>query len=318
VAAQVQPVNGKFGFLSVGYSIPNEDSAAFFGYAKIQTSPKINTTTQVLVDGAIGSTSACDWETYSGNSNCGDGTTTSNLYDFLIASTGAITKSGLVENQIVVMWTDQVDPHPEPGPTLPASNADAFTLEARWAGSLRAAEQRYSNLILAIATSRVYGGYMDPVNGHDPEPYSYEAGFALKWMIQAQRTQCPNSTAPYCTGPIDPVAGDMNFDGNNTTCTSFRTSLPIRCMPLLWSPVYLWAPGPTPTLDGTVWCDGSDTPAGTGFGCDGTLDDMQPDDTHLVQAQSNQTFGTQRVALKMWNYFKNTSNTFTAPWFLAH
>lgn len=36
----------------------------------------------------------------------------------------------------------------------------------------------------------------------NPEPYAYEAGFAVKWLINAQITQRE-------TGAIDPLGGDL-------------------------------------------------------------------------------------------------------------
>ncbi len=48
----------------------------------------------------------------------------------------------------------------------------------------------------------MYGGYAT-VN-LNPEPYAYESGFSVKWLIQAQVNEIR-------TGEIDPIAGDLDY-----------------------------------------------------------------------------------------------------------
>jgi hypothetical protein len=80
------------------------------------------------------------------------------------------------------------------------------------------AKTKFPNLRIAYLSSRIYGGYSTaPLN---PEPYAYESGFVVRWLIQRQ------------------IKGDkaLNYDA-----TRGEVNAPV----LLWGP-YLWADGTTP------------------------------------------------------------------------
>jgi hypothetical protein len=83
----------------------------------------------------------------------------------------------------------------------------------------------FPNLRLAFFSSRIYGGYStNPLRG---EPLSYETGFAVKWLIEAQQSGDPGLN-------WDPGVG------------------PVMAPLVLWGP-YLWANGTLPRSDGLVW-----------------------------------------------------------------
>jgi len=44
----------------------------------------------------------------------------------------------------------------------------------------------FSNVTLAYVSSRIYAGYSNGIKTIDPEPYAYEAGFAVKNAINDQ------------------------------------------------------------------------------------------------------------------------------------
>jgi len=110
------------------------------------------------------------------------------------------------------------------GPTLPFPQ-DAQQLQ----GYLRAIAQnlhdKFPNLTVAYFSSRIYAGYASTTL--NPEPYAYQSGFAVKWLIEEQI----NGSAA------------LNYD---------RRIGPIESPWLAWGP-YLWADGLVPRSDGLTW-----------------------------------------------------------------
>ncbi|HEV8124343.1 MAG TPA: hypothetical protein VGP80_08880 [Gemmatimonadales bacterium] len=128
-----------------------------------------------------------------------------------------------------------------PTVSLPAVNADAYVLARRTGSALRALRVRYRNLRMVFLISRAYGGYA--VINLNPEPFAYEGGLAVKWVIAAQILQEK-------TGKIDPIVGDL-----------------AQAPWVAWGS-YLWADGMHPRLDGLTW-------APSDFESDGTHPSQQ-------------------------------------------
>jgi hypothetical protein len=122
--------------------------------------------------------------------------------------------------QVQVAWLKEA----VAGPTLgfPAHAQELQGLLVQIAQNLRA---KYPNLRLAFVSSRIYAGYA--TTALNPEPYAYESGFAVKWLIDQQ------------------VNGDaaLNFDPARGA---------VRAPFLAWGP-YLWADGLRPRGDGLTW-----------------------------------------------------------------
>ena len=224
---------GKYVLLSVGMSNTAQEfcggdmttgcaSETFMGQAA--SDPQVNKSALVIVNGAQGGRDATNW-------------TSASMPTFDEADK-RLASLGLTPKQVQVVWLKQADA----GPTksLPDANADAFALENRLGQIVRAIKVRYPNTQQVFVTSRTYAGYA--TSTLNPEPYAYESGFAVKWLIQAQIDQMERGTI------VDTRAGDLNYN----------SAAPW----IAWGP-YPWAAGMTPRSDGLTW-DRTD------FGSDGT------------------------------------------------
>jgi hypothetical protein len=210
-ASLVQPLdengnpnpNGKIVLISVGMSEAFDDwcdgtttctSYSFMGQAAASSS--VNHTTLSIVNGASSGTTASVWACASGN--CPLGTTDPNQYDRVRDT--VLTPAGLTEAQVQVVWIQLADPSPTWAPSLPSPSADAYLYEYELGADLRAIKARWPNVQQVFVSSRIYAGYATSIQ--NPEPYAYEYGFSVKWLINAQLNQRQ-------TGAIDPFAGDL-------------------------------------------------------------------------------------------------------------
>jgi hypothetical protein len=228
-------VNGKYVLLSIGMSNTTMEWCSgsagcspwsFIGQAAAD--PQVNHSTLAIVDGAKGGQDADAW-TAPGAANY------NRIRDTKLAP------RGLSEAQVQVVWVKLANATPTV--SLPAADADAYRLVTQQGSVVRALKIRYQNLQLVFFSSRIYAGYAR--TQLNPEPYAYEGGFGVKWVIAAQITQMAG-------GPVDPRAGDLNY--NRAAAW------------MAWGP-YLWADGLNPRSDGLIW----------------TQSDFNPDGTHPAQ-----------------------------------
>jgi hypothetical protein len=246
-AALVRPLDanghpspaGKIVMISVGMSNTTQEFCAtgnpapctswsFVGQASQDSS--VNHSTLILVNGARGGQSAGTWDSPSKTN-----------YD--LVRTQDLAPAGLTEAQVQVAWLKVANP--QPTTSLPAANSDAFTLVAQMGNIARAMKTHYPNLRIVYISSRIYAGYATtPLN---PEPYAYESGFAVKWIVQAQIDQ-------ERSGHIDPRAGDLDFNSGVAPW-------------IAWGP-YMWADGTNARSDGLIWARA----------------DLQSDGTHPSQS----------------------------------
>lgn len=152
---------------------------------------------------------------------------------------GTLAENGLSVEQVQVIWLKVVNGTAASRPSLPDPEADALLLLDRLGQIVRILDALYPNLQQVFVSSRTYGGYTTQVNS--PEPYAYESGFSMKWLIEAQIQQME-------TGQVDPCAGDLDYNGAAPW--------------LAWS-AYLWANGLEPRSDGLIWEPGNFQPDGT-------------------------------------------------------
>src|SRR3989440_1351208 len=207
-------------FCSGSSTTTNCSTWSFMGQAAADVG--VNHATLAIVNGARGGQDAQTWEA-----------ATDANYDSV--RDNRLIPLGLTERQVQVVWVKQADAGPRD--SLASAQADAFALESRLANIARALKTRYPNLKMIFLSSRIYAGYATTTL--NPEPYAYESGFAVKWVIQAQIDQMANggvvtgaragdqeynSSAPWLAGGPHPLAGGITTpqsDGLNLQASDF-------------------------------------------------------------------------------------------------
>jgi hypothetical protein len=128
-----------------------------------------------------------------------------------------LSEAGVTRAQVQAVWLKEADPGPDEG--WPGY---AQKLQGELARIMTLMHDRFPNLKLVYLANRVYGGWAK--TRLNPEPYAYETGFAVKWLIEQQ------------------LKGDpaLNFDPRRG---------PVASPWLSWGPD-LWANGTTPRQDG--------------------------------------------------------------------
>jgi hypothetical protein len=197
---------GRYALISIGMSNTTQEFSAFIpmGNADPAKDPRL-----VLVDGAQGGQTGAVWADPAAN--------TWSVLDQRLAA------AGLTPAQVGAAWVKLADATPMNG--WPAY---AQQLQAETAAVLRNLHDRYANLEVAYLSSRIYAGYAS--TALNPEPYAYEGGFSVKWLIEEQ------------------IAGDpaLNFEPKSGA---------VEAPWAAWGP-YLWADGLTPRADGLTWACG--------------------------------------------------------------
>lgn len=225
LAKSVQPLDrsgkpafdGRIVLLSIGMSNTTQEFSAFM---RLAAQDRSKNPSVVLVDGAQGGMTA----TLVSKPHEDQGRAYWQKVDQRLKDAGS---SG---EQVQAAWIKEADGAPNQG--FPKY---AQTLQ----GELRAIVQfmrlRYPNLKLIYLSSRTYGGYA--TTRLNPEPYAYESGFSVKWLIEEQ------------------LKGnrELNFDPAKGQ---------VKAPWLSWGP-YLWANGTQKRSDGLAY-ELSD------FGPDGT------------------------------------------------
>ena len=292
-AAVIQPLDtsgnpspsGKIVFVAIGRSTAVDEFTAFMNQAAANSG--VNHATLVIVNGALSGAMPCVWTVASGVPSCNP--SSGNQYDRVRDT--VLAPLGLTEKQVQAAWVEEYNGDPAADsfqslcdPTVAGcvnnvTHTEALRYEQQLGNILRSAKTRWPNLQQAFHSSRIYGGYA--ANSHSSEPYPYEYGFSVKWLIQAQILQIRSGGTT-----IDPTAGDLNYEAGMAPWTA-------------WGP-YTWANGDTPRSDGLVWCNGQ-----AGSPCNGEVD-FQTDGTHP------NTQGDTKVANLLVNFFLNSPYT---PWF---
>jgi hypothetical protein len=213
LAKQIQPLDGagkpspqgKIVLLSVGMS---NTSQASNGFEKAIAGDNDINASFLLVNGAVGGMTAQAIQDPNDN---GRGTKYWSEVD------QRLKKAGVTRDQVQAIWIKEADAGPTQG--FPKY---AKTLEAELTRIVQLFPERFPNCKLVYLSSRTYGGYATkPLN---PEPYAFESGFSVQWLIGEQIKGNP----------------ELNFDPKKG---------PVRAPWLSWGP-YLWANGTVKRGDG--------------------------------------------------------------------
>ncbi|MBI4472252.1 MAG: hypothetical protein HY646_06260 [Acidobacteria bacterium] len=215
LARAIQPLNaeglpdpgGKYVLVSVGMSNTTQEFSTFKPMADADPAknPKL-----VIVDGAQGGQSA---------DRISDMTTTT-AQQYWSTVDSRLRAAGVTPAQVQIAWIKQADPRP--AGVFPN---DALKLKNEWIGIAQILKNRFPNIRLAYNSNRIYAGYAS--SNLNPEPFAYQSGFAVKWLIEDQI----NGLAAL---QFDPARGE------------------VRAPWLAWGPD-LWADGLTPRSDGLTW-----------------------------------------------------------------
>ncbi len=232
-ARNIRPLNaqgtpaagGKVVLLSIGMSNTSQEfcgvdvtvnCVAGSFMAQAMADGAVTRSALVLVNGAQGGRDAIEW-------------TSASSAPYNVVREERLATMGVTEKQVQVAWL--LEATKRPTVSLPAANADAFALETNLGLIVRALSVRYPNLQQVYISNRIYGGYA--TTAENPEPYAYETGFAVKWLVQAQISQMRNGGHV-----VDARAGDLNYNSVAPW--------------IAWGPD-MWAAGTTPRLDGLTW-----------------------------------------------------------------
>jgi hypothetical protein len=131
-----------------------------------------------------------------------------------------LAQAGLTPQQVQVIWLKEANA----GPTLPFPS-DAQQLQGQLDAIANVIKDRYPNTRLCFLSSRIYAGYA--TTALNPEPWSYQSGFSVKWLIADQIAGKPSLNFNPGAGPVE--------------------------SPWLGWAAYLWADGLTPRSDGLIW-----------------------------------------------------------------
>jgi PKD repeat protein len=212
-AGNINTNTGKIGLLSLGMSnttlewgMPGADNFT----SQATNDPSLNPRV-VIADGGIPGQDAPDWTNLVSS-------------NWSMVVTSRLVFANLTTNQVQVVWLKQALQF---AGTYGAFPAHAQKLREAEEQILRNAKTLFPNLKIAYLSSRTRAYTNADPSAPNPEPYAFESGFAVRWVVE------------------DQIKGTNNLNYN-------PTNGPVVAPWLSWGP-YLWADGMTPRGDGLIW-----------------------------------------------------------------
>jgi hypothetical protein len=221
LAQKLQPLDaegkpsaeGRIVLLGIGFS---NTVQAFNGFMEVaKADPDVNPKL-VLVNGAVGGMSA---------SMVQDPDDQKSGTKYWSTVDERLKAAGVTRAQVQAVWIKETNPTQQQEGGFPKCIQD---LEQQITKIVQVLPKRFANVKLAYLSSRTYGGWALPrPDGRGPgnsEPFSYESGFAVKWLVGRQLQGDPGLN-------FDPAKG------------------PVKAPWLSWA-AYLWTNGAKPRGDG--------------------------------------------------------------------
>lgn len=194
---------GKIVMISIGMSNTSQEFSVFIPLANSDTSKNPDL---LLVNGAQGGQTA---------SRISDSTAA--FWDTVDAR---LSVAGVTPLQVQAVWLKEANANP-----TESFPVHAESIKTQLVRIAKIAKNRYPNLKIIYLSSRIYAGYAS--TALNPEPYAYESGFSVKWLIEEQI--------------------------NGAESLNYEASLGQVFSPwLAWGP-YLWADGIVPRDDSLIW-----------------------------------------------------------------
>ena len=208
---------GKYVFMAVGESTLQNEFNSLLPIANADPAKNLNL---VIVNGAQGGATPNNL------------TTTSSVYWNMVIN-NYLPQNGVTQNQVVAIFMEDTD-----GIATGTFPTDISNLQSEYETVMNTMLTLFPNLKMVYFSSRVYGGFSNGVGTPDnPEPYSYEVGYAVKWAIGDQLNGNANLNYNPSLGPV--VAPWMSWG------------------------TYYWSNGMLGRKDGLVWDCEDFSPDGT-------------------------------------------------------
>jgi len=195
--------NGRIVLLSIGMSNTTQEFSTWMAIANADPNRNGAVT---IVDGAQGGQDAVTIANPNAN--------------FWTVVNQRLATAAVTPQQVQVVWLKEAIAGVNGG--FPAAAQQLQGLLAQIARNLKV---KFPNVQLCFCSSRTYAGYATSML--NPEPYAYESGFAVKWLIEQQMSGDPQLNSDPLQGPV--------------------------LSPWLGFGAYLWTNGTTGRSDGLVW-----------------------------------------------------------------
>ena len=183
------PSTGKIGLLSIGMSnVTLEWAVGGSNHFRFQATndPSLNPRV-VIADGGISGKDAVLWTNYP-----------SSNWWFVV--TNGLGSAGITTNQVQAIWMKQAI-------RIPGTNGGPFPAHAQLLRTMtgqivRNAKQAFPNLRLMYLASRTRAYTNADPFAPNPEPFAFESGFSVRWVIEDQLKMTNNLNFNPTNGPV--------------------------------------------------------------------------------------------------------------------